>query len=524
MMLQTRPLSLLKNIGLSMLFTLALSPPILAKPETVVIQQPNKTEQPAVSLKLRWPSKPLVKRYRLQVALDEKFNDIVYDHAVMGLEHEVSNLQPGKYYWRVAPAVKETGQYSAPILVEAIIPGQAIPVFTVLRPPADIGWQAAIGAVARPFAARLRAGENFDLIALNSEGMVFALDGGDGSALWIARARTSAPVGEAKEKALVNLFTPLVLPATVDNRSVAVIASGDGIRGLDGESGREIWRATLLGPLTGGTVAPMQGDNGASDFVVATSDPEMLYVLEGKTGKIVSRSKLNAELIGTPIPFIHGEINGVIIATKEQQLEIRRRDGSVVRAIKFDVPFTTPPLVLAAPRGTLVVIGTQNGLVFFEGSELKLSGRITTEKDAPRGQLAAADMDNDGTFEIAMMTENGRVAVINTAGKVNWTVEGATDAYMATFANLNNDGVLDVVVPSATAFAIGFSGRDGALIWRADGNPKSTGSNLSGERILRSLTGSVSTAGVPLLVGGDAARSSVRAVGLPVSVNKTGVK
>lgn len=525
MMLQTRPQSLLKNTGLSLLFALVVLPPTLAQPETAVTQQqPNKAEQTAAApLKLRWPAKPRVKRYRLQVALDDKFKDIVFDRAVMGVEQEVGDLQPGKYYWRVAPATNETGRYSAPALVEAILPTTpTVPVLTVMHPPADVGWQAAIGSVARPFAARLRADKNPDLIALNSDGTVFALDGGDGSALWTARWRT--PAGETKGKALDNLFTPLVFPANADDKSVAVIASGDGVRGLDGESGREMWRATLQGRLAGGTVAQMQGESGASDFVVATSDPDTLYVLEGKSGKIVSKSKLSSELIGSPIPFTHGEIKGVAIATKAQQLEIRRRDGSVVRAIKFDVPFTTPPLVLATPRGTLVVIGTEHGLLFFEGSELKPLGRITTEKDAPRGRLAAADMDNDGAVEIVMMTENGRVAVLSTAGKVSWAVEGATDAYMATFANLNNDGVLDVVVPSATAFALGFSGRDGALIWRADENPKSTGSNLSGERMLRTLTGAVSTAGVPLLVGGDGARSSVRAVGLPVSVNKTAVK
>ncbi len=522
MMQTTRPLSPLKNIGFSLLFALALLPPVLAQSEAAVSRQPNKTEQTAATLKLRWPSKPRVKRYRLQVALDDKFNDIVFDRAVMGLEQEVTGLQPGKYYWRVAPATNETGRYSAPVLIEAVIPVPTVPVFTVIRPPADVGWQAAIGAVARPVAARLRAGKNFDLIASNSDGTVYALDGSDGSALWIARART--PVGEAKEKSRASLFTPLVLPANGENKSVAVIASGDGVRGLDGESGREIWRAALPGRPAGGIVAQMQGENGAGDFVIATSDPNLLYVLEGKTGKIVSRSNLNSELIGSPIPFTHGEINGVALATKGQQLEIRRRDGSVVRAIKFDVPFTTPPMVLATPRGTLVVIGTEHGLLFFDGSELKPVGRITTEKDAPRGRLAAADLDNDGSLEIVMTTQNGRVAVISTAGKVNWAVEGATDAYMATFANLDNDGVLDVIVASATAFALGFSGRDGSLIWRADENPKSTGSTLPGEGLLRTLTGATSTAGVPLLVGGDGARSSVRAVGLPVSPNKAAVK
>lgn len=526
MMIQTPPQPLLKIFSLTTLIVLALVTCARAQSAgaTTTAQQPNAAEQTAESLKLRWPAQPRVQRYRIQVALDEKFTDIVFDRAVIGLEQEVSGLQPGKYYWRVAPAPKETGRFSAPALVEAMKPAPAVPVITVMRPSADVGWQAAIGSVARPFSARLRAGKNFDLIALNSDGTVYALDGGDGSALWTARERRTKPGGEVKEKPQVNLFTPLVLPASADNRATVAVASIEGLRGLDGESGRELWRTALQGRLLSGTLAQMQGDAGVAEFVVATTDPDMLYVLEGKTGRIVSETKLGSKVVGSPIPFTHGEVNGVAIALESRQLEIRRRDGSMVRAIKFDVPYTTPPLVLSSPRGTLVAIGTEHGLLFFEGSELKPLGRITTEKDSPRGRLTAADMDNDGTFEIVMITQNGRVAVINTAGKINWAVEGATDAYMATFANLNNDGVLDVIVASGTAFALGFSGRDGALIWRADENPKTVAQAATGEGMLRTLTGAISSTGVPLLVGGDTSRSAVRAIGLPVSVNKAAVK
>jgi outer membrane protein assembly factor BamB len=485
----------------------------------------NAAAQSPVSLKLKWAAKPRVRRYRLQVALDEKFTDIVFDRAVVGLEQEVTGLQPGKYYWRVAPATPETGRYSAPALVEATPPAPltpVAPVLTVMRPPANVGWQAVIGAVARPYSARLRAGKNFDLIALNSDGAVYALDGTDGSALWTARPREKAAGGETKEtKGSDNIFTPLVVPASAESRSIVVVAFAEGVRGLDGETGRELWRTPLAGRPSGGTVAQMQGDAGASDFAIATTDPNMLYVLDGKSGGIVSLTKLGAVLIGAPIPFSHGEVRGIAYALENRHLDIRRRDGALVRSIKFDVPFTTPPLVLATVRGTLVVIGTEHGLLFFEGSELKPLGRITTEKDAPRGRLTAADLDNDGTIEIAMITQSGRVAVISTAGKVNWAAEGATDAYMATFVNLNNDGVLDVVAAAGASFALGFSGRDGTLLWRADENPKA---NAATAGVLRTLTGSISGTGVPLLVGGDANRFAVRAVGLPSSAGNAAVK
>jgi len=524
MMLQRRPLPLLNALCLSLLVALSLPLHARAQPATTTPKPNAAAAQAPVSLKLKWAAKPRVRRYRLQVALDEKFTDIVFDRAVVGLEQEVSGLQPGKYYWRVAPATPETGRYSAPALVEATPLSPSVPVapvVTVMRPPANVGWQAVIGAVARPFAARLRAGQNFDLIALNSDGAVYALDGSDGSALWSVRARGNS-TGTEKEKPGDNLFTPLVLPASAESRAVVVVAVADGLRGVDGETGREVWRTVLPGRMAGGTVAAMQGATGVADFAVATTDPDVLYVLDAKKGGVVSRTKLTGTIIGAPIPFTHGDIQGIAYALDNRQLDIRRRDGSVVRAIKFDVPFTTPPLVLGTAASTLIVIGTQHGLLFFEGSELKPLGRITTEKDAPRGRLTAADLDNDGTIEIVMVTQNGRVAVISTAGKVNWAAEGATDAYMATFANLNNDGVLDVVAASGTSFALGFSGRDGTLLWRADENPKA---NVpTGDATLRTLTGSFSSTGVPLLVGGDANRSAVRAVGLPVGTSNAAVK
>jgi outer membrane protein assembly factor BamB len=524
MKLQRSPLPLRKILCLSLL--VALSLPLFARAQPAAsTQKPNAADQAPVSLKLKWAARPRVRRYRLQVALDEKFTDIVFDRAVVGLEQEVTGLQPGKYYWRVAPATPETGRYSAPALVEATPPvpvKPVVPVLTVMRPPANVGWQAVIGAVARPFAARLRGGNNFDLIALNSDGAVYALDGTDGSALWTARLRGKSPGGETKEKKGGNIFTPLVSPASAESRSVVVVAAVDGVRGLDGETGRELWRTPLEGRLAGGTLAQMQGETGAAEFAVATVNPDMLYVLDGMKGSVVSRAKLSGEILGVPIPFTHGDLRGIAYALDNRQLDIRRRNGEMVRSIKFDVPFTTPPLVLATPRGTLVVIGTEHGLLFFEGSELKPLGRITTEKDAPRGRLTAADLDNDGSLEIAMVTQNGRVAVISTAGKVNWAAEGATDAYMATFANLNNDGVLDVVAASGASFALGFSGRDGTVLWRADENPNAPAPGADG--VLRTLTGSFSSTGVPLLVGGDANRSAVRAVGLPAGAMNAAVK
>ena len=87
--------------------------------------------------------------------------------------------------------------------------------------------------------------------------------------------------------------------------------------------------------------------------------------------------------------------------------------------------------------------------------------------------LVSGDLDalisGDGTSEIIMVTKKGRVALVSTIdGNVRWYSEGAPDAASATFADLNADGILDVIVPGGAAFAIGLSGRDGTLIWNID--------------------------------------------------------
>ena len=60
------------------------------------------------------PNKNGVTRYRLQIAADEKFQDVFFDGRVAGSRYLVSDLSPGYYYWRVAPADSESPRFSRP--------------------------------------------------------------------------------------------------------------------------------------------------------------------------------------------------------------------------------------------------------------------------------------------------------------------------------------------------------------------------------------------------------------------------
>ena len=114
-----------------------------------------------------------------------------------------------------------------------------------------------------------------------------------------------------------------------------------------------------------------------------------------------------------------------------------------------------------------------------------------------------------------MITNRARVVAMNTTdGKIRWEANGATDAASAAFADLNSDGVLDVLVAAWPAFAVAFSGRDGSLIWRAeeDMDPAARMPFGSGRSL---ITVPVAGGSNAIVAGTDSYRKGFRAVGLP---------
>jgi hypothetical protein len=64
---------------------------------------------------IQWNREKGVKRYRLQIAADERFQNVFLDRRVAGDRFVGSELSAGYYYWRVAPADAELGNFSRPV-------------------------------------------------------------------------------------------------------------------------------------------------------------------------------------------------------------------------------------------------------------------------------------------------------------------------------------------------------------------------------------------------------------------------
>jgi hypothetical protein len=56
-----------------------------------------------------------VSKYRLQIADDEDFRNVLFDVRLVGGPHNVCWLSPGSYYWRVAPSNGKTGAFLTPV-------------------------------------------------------------------------------------------------------------------------------------------------------------------------------------------------------------------------------------------------------------------------------------------------------------------------------------------------------------------------------------------------------------------------
>jgi hypothetical protein len=485
---------------------------------------PNPTQKPVAtqlppSILVRWQGKPGVNRYRLQLATDEKFEDVVFDQAVEGRQYVVKDLPPGNYFWRVAPAAAETSiTYSRPERV-ALGSEAKVEVASVVMPADATGWRVATGEVVKVAPANLRPGGVVDFVGLGPDGRVFAVDGASGISLWTSRYNSAAGAQTSNPKT-VN-FEPIVVGDPTRGAYVVVATQG-GVRALLGDTGRETWRATLEGTAASGVATDLDGD-GKQELVVITEGPEMLYVINPLSGRVQASQKLSGEVAGSPYPFEGGGKRGVVLGMKKGHVEFRGADGQVIAEAKIDEDVTTAPLVTRRGEMAFMAVGGNSALWALSVPDLKVLGAIRAEDDSVRGSLASADVDNDGSTEIVMVTKKGRVALVSTSdGTVRWFAEGGESAASAAFADVNGDGVLDVIVPGAgSTFALGFSGRDGSLVMRVEESGR-VAEPKSGRT--RSLVVTPALGGGGWLVGGDPAGTSLRAVELPKGSVKTASK
>ncbi len=464
------------------------------QPSSGTVQNSGQNNQDGTVVTVRWGARPGVTRYRLQLAQDAAFGDIVFDRVVAGREYSVSDLAPGRYFWRVAALGARLGEFSSAGVID-VSPASSRPnvsatsknskTDTNAKIVAAGGWYAAIGNVSDPLLLHLRTANVFDVVGVNSDSRVFALDAARGISLWNTRIAPG----------------PALVPLAFRTRSGldnVLIFSGTVAMMLDGRTGREIWRSTLPARAASAVVFKSR------IFVIEGSFAK-LFIVDGNDGKLIIQSQLPRRAAGTPALLREGE---VIIALDDGRLQVMDESGKVLRSADAGSPATTSPLFVQSARGGLVLVGTKNGLTALNAADLSLLGRVALVNDAPRGTLFARDLDGDGLAEVLMFTERGRVVVVRSdEGKILWDGD-ARQAGTVSFADLNKDRVLDLLMAGREGFAFALSGRDGSLLWE---EASGVATNHAPLTMRRSAQVAPSGMGV-LLIAGDPARGGLRAV------------
>jgi outer membrane protein assembly factor BamB len=451
--------------------------------------------------------------YRLQIANDEQFNDVLFDSLITGFDYMVQDLAPGRYFWRVAPAGTETVKFFKAVpfevrLTKSMVLSESIVKQPVVLPAANTsvrtrhvlpGWSVATGEIVRLISVQLRRGAPRDFLGVNSQGKIYALDGTRGIALWTAHFNLGA-AGDERVRTLYNQFAPLVLESKTGTK--VVVAFDKGIRALDGSTGREVWSTRIAGrPASGTLIEP--------DIYLVGEKADRLLVLDSNSGQLKSQIELRDDAVGPPVLLTNEGEPQLLIALKNGLIEIDTVGGKYVRSFRMGTEITTPPTIVRTPTRSVLLIGLKNGLAAFDASTVEPLGRIAIEGgDYPLGTLSIVDLNGDSVPEAIMTTNSGRVISVDVAdGKINWSTKVGDEITVPAFADLDADAKLDVVLPGANNFAVGISGMSGSVIWESGEDAAPTSNKSS----LRSLAVATVKDGRLMLVGTDPAAAGLRA-------------
>lgn len=476
-----------------------------------VVSAQNNPQLQNTSAHLRWGPRVGVSRYRLQLASDVHFRDIVFDRVISGTETDVNDLAPGRYFWRIAPLTKTLGEFSSAGTIEVAAPSvPRLPIVPSPTPPTPQtlpansivtagGWRAAVGDIARPTVAHLRSRDSLDVVGTNNDGVTFALDSASGVALWSFRGRRPVTPGAP----------PVIIDSRVSSDDVLVFDGQSAIK-IEGRTGRELWRAPLPAAPSS---AIASSDTSGPMVIIVDNSLRRLLVMNGLSGSLISQTLLPARVIGPPTR-VADQSGTLLIAYENGDVELRDKAGRMIRSGSAGSPALTGPVIVKGRRQDLVLIGTSEGLTAMTAADLRPLGRVTIKDDSPRGNLIAEDLDGDGVAEVLMTTQRGHLIVIQSEdGKILWDTLINNDSLAIAFADLDGDGVLDVIAPGAQAFATAFSGRDGAIIWK-DTETSDSVANHPTSYQSRGLVSAPLRSGV-LLISSDASRTGLRAIEFP---------
>ncbi len=260
-------------------------------------------------------------------------------------------------------------------------------------------------------------------------------------------------------------ITPTISDVLGNSGFEIVMPSSEGkILILNGSTGESLWSVnTGSGIRNSLAVGDIDGLSGKEVVVNCENDYTYAYSVGNKTPLWIHPWTHEFVFMETSTPII-GDINGddrieVLVVTTEEVTALNGADGAVVWSYKKnlgDIDFPTGPVALADLNGDgqLEVVFTENRYYVYS-----LHGRdgsiFWVYNGGGLGEIYRpniGDFDGDGRYEIVVSSEDSSIVAVNAEdGSNQWyhemSSEGVQGQYVPAIGDVNNNGLLDIVVP-----------------------------------------------------------------------------
>ena len=332
-----------------------------------------------------------------------------------------------------------------------------------------------------------------DLVYLNSAGRVQAISG-----------TTKKPLWEPEDHIRAKLPGQILLADLNgdDHEDVLVCTATDRLVAIDGHLGIEIWASSIIGGGFAGMPAVADvNDDQKADVAIATqagnivlalgsiSEPEWQLI---EMDDSIKSTPSAIDLTGDGVPeFIFGTDSGLlyIYQGKSKKIVAKINVGEEISK-SFGNDFIENPihcpvssgLLDADSRPDLVISTIKGNILALNGASKK---QFWLDSSMPEGELFSnlflptitGDLDQDNLDDVIAITFDGRIRVFKGADNsgtqkvVLWEfLPDDWEKYVANpaLADLNKDGVPDVVVAGVNHGLYVINGQNGTLLWKSD--------------------------------------------------------
>ncbi|MFH1540452.1 MAG: FG-GAP-like repeat-containing protein [Elusimicrobiota bacterium] len=273
---------------------------------------------------------------------------------------------------------------------------------------------------------------------------------------------------------------------------IAFLNSSGSLFAWDGLKEKLLWKPMEI-PNSGiGSPAIADVNNDGVNDIICLSNTSMVYVIDGQTGGIVFRDVLGGTISELSPTIADLNLDGksdIVVCAEEGMVYFIYSAGfsSEVEKITdfIEGPIYSSPIVIATEKiSPIVVVCSNNSKVFLIDGKTRDKRTVDLVEKTKKAHLIASapgigDLDGDGMPEIIVQSNMPQYvsAIDINRSEVNWTyfVEpippaGLKHTSSPVIIDIDNDGLLDVVVFSANGMVYALKGKTeypaGELLWK----------------------------------------------------------